>query len=529
MNQHTQAKIVEVDSNDNVITNTVRQNVLNVNANNNVQNNTNNETQNNERNEKQSFDQQETEYEEMNDRLNSYVEINDNKFTKYYFEPANTSFFNNKSYIIINQSILECEQMTELNITKYISQKLPNLIPALYENESYDIPFDVNIFTKIYNHIHFQSSDVQLKKIVSEYANSITLYKYLVRNGLIVDEHLRIVSNDVTVEAMITIYKHIFTYMLNLIDNDIIPYDLCKPTNIMLPNDINSDYKIVDVGAYLHITNRDNTITNNDIFIHTLYDSAHSSYNYAYNLFQILTSHKEAKYITTMALQNLVSQETIDYIITNLINDDRLLFSETLQLKQMLLGDENRFSTSITNILNSLVVSPKNISIMHNNMLTIFHEDNIVLETLYSATQIRKIYDIIYNKYQIDAPTQEYVRLYLNRGSIQRILIQVKYVMENTKNTQNTFYVNIKCPILGYTDVETLKSLYPDIKENEIQTKTTEKYILLIQDNMNCSVQRKFIGQTQQDTKYPFDGYLCVDYKIIPTTYFVFDYTIEVS
>lgn len=452
-----------------------------------------------------------------NQGVNSYCIVDDDKFTKYYFEVDDPRLYNTPIWYVVDKSKFRLKRLNELDMLKYVSEHIsPNPCPKVYP-KSGNVTFDEKIFNSIRSHGWYSPSQVQMKKLVMERVKGVTFQQYLIDRGLKVNVEKRTIDgNDVPKATMVELYRQWWELLLRFFDEDIVPDDLDNMSNIIVVN-TSDGFKLValDCSFWLIVIDRPTHVLNEDLLYRYFWGLYWRHRRKTLDIIYALKAHPDWEEILRESLEGLVPKGMYQRLRDDFIGKDH----EYVRMKQQVLTqlcDESSMRSVGSFKLFDLYVSDEK---EYNKLVT---EANEVLKSLpedisetFDVAPMHKSWDYIYDS-ALNEAGKAWVFLHAKQYSgntPDKILCNVRYLIEciEMTNEQLTLY-----PI-GMS-----KCMYTK-KANEGKPITTTKYLPLIKANEGCTVKSTFIGDTEVDSKYFYDGFFVVDVDVKDTVYVVLE------
>lgn len=457
----------------------------------------------------------------------SFCVVNDDKFTKYYFEPKDERVFTTPVWYVIDKSKFKLKRLNELDMLRYVNQHMsPAPCPKVYD-ESGDVEFDESIFNAIRSHVWYEPGKIQLKKLVMERVKGVTFQQYLVDRGLELNEDRRqIVKNCVPKGVMVMLYRKWWELALRFIDYDIVPDDCDNMANVMVVegagNTADGDVKLValDCSFWLIVVDRPTHVLNEDLLYYYFWGVYRRHRRKSLDIIIALKMHDDWKDILRESLEGLVPESTYRRLLDDYFSKSH----EDVRLKQqvlMQLCDENSMRSVGSYELFDLYVSDE---AGYNRMVTeasgVMKDIPVDLPNTFDVKELHKAWDVVYGSGLSEAG-RAWVFLHAKQyaGNLpDRLLGNVRYLIEGLEMTNE--------PLTLYP-IGKSKCMYVrkcgdgvDVGKSAI---TTTRYLPLVKANEGCTVRSTWLGDTEVDAKYFYDGFFPVDVEARDTTYVVLE------
>ena len=455
-----------------------------------------------------------------NQGVNSYCIVDDDKFTKYYFKVDDPRLYNTPIWYVVDKSKFRLKRLNELDMLRYVNEHItPSPCPKVYP-ESGNVEFDEKIFNSIRSHGWYEPEKVQMKKLVMERVKGVTFQQYLIDRGLKVNVEKRTIDgNDVPKETMVAMYRKWWELLLRFFDEDIVPDDLDNMSNVIVVEDSKADdgFKLValDCSFWLIAIDRPVHVLNEDLLYHYFWGLYWRHRRKTLDIIYALKAHSDWESILKDSLDGLVPTSMYQRLRDDFIGKDH----EYVRMKQqvlMQLCDESSMRSVGSFKLFDLYVSDEK---EYNKLVT---EANEVLKSLpedisetFDVAPMHKSWDYIYDS-ALNEAGKAWVFLHAKQYSgntPDKILCNVRYLIECIEMVND--------PLTLYP-IGKSKCMYTR-KANDNKPITTTKYLPLIKSNEGCTVKSTFIGDTEVDSKYFYDGFFVVDVEVKDTIYVVLE------
>lgn len=436
---------------------------------------------------------------------NSYCEIHNDKFVKYYIERKSFDF---NIYDIIHKTKITKRLLPEASMLSKLNSIMPNLYPKLYFARTIDlIP---EIFDKIRLAKHYDKNNIDFKVMTIKYIESISLNEYLLSNGLVVSGR-DIILNNVSLDIMVKVCSFIFKTVMQLINKNVMPYDIENISNILITKD--NKFKIIDCALYQNIVDR-NKLTNNDLFMNWFIYVYYLQLRDCLHLFRIISKHNNNEQIIHESLKDIIPKRSIDFIINEFIRGSYQLNFTRRQLIRSFMNEECAGIVPTLELFHNCIYNHKLVNEIAKRS-KLFKNNNESLFDIKTDNDLRILYHEMKSINELDKLF--IVMNYILKQSIKKVFFDLCFVIQNTNDQPiKTLYYDPNYKLIGYDK--------PPNDISNVKLIKTNKYITLTYDDQNCSVERKYLGLS---SNYGFDGRYCINVKQLPTKYLIFDYDVD--
>ena len=456
---------------------------------------------------------------------NSYClhDTTNNVLIKYYVEYRNNLIERSKIRLVVRGRVIDTHRYHELDVLIKLRNELGDVyVPMVDQVRSRDVDrtSNPNRYDEIFGLIDrgrklYSNDDSILKMITMEFIEGISLKSYLVKHGLTFDGK-SIEKNDVRTDVMIVVFKKLFELIMHYVRMNVLPHDLDNITNVMVTSDsemtTSIECRVIDCAAYATIDDR-NGLTDDDLFISYLYYALPIGIR-SLNMFSVLHSHVDKVEITRKSLSELVSDETIEYIITHFVNINTTLTMKRINLINSLIGDNNMQVSSLRHIIGMIMLNHNKLNNLKSSVSQTCFDIDVNSLKYDDRSNMRIAFEKMY-KANLNVEQWELIMMLIRKITPEEVINDVKRIVENDQSTNPTLTLYYAPnSVIGYTDQR-------NVKTNDVQSITTNRYIKLSPEYAECSPSRTYVGTSQWNSLYHFDARFCASADVHSTEYLI--------
>lgn len=466
-----------------------------------------------------------------NTGVSSYCFVDGNVFTKYYIELNDDRIYSRKMHVVINGITLTLSPHRELDIHRYVNKTIsPPPLPKLLSGCE-DIPFDENIYNNIRMAKYHDKNRIQLKKLVMEKVDGITVQQYFINNGLVLAENKReIVSNNVPTRLFINVYRSYFQLLMKFFRHNIIPKDSDNLNNIFVHNKSTNEKAIVvpiDAALYTTIDRRNGKITDSDLLCYYFFNMFYCNRRDSLDFVVMMQRHNDCEYIFRQSLYKVVNNNVINMLWNKYVHPPQSVVRTKLTVLQYLTGENSVRSFDVRDLFKMYMCDRKKYEQLKEKCDKLMKGLNVEWNSCYDTMTLKRIWNYVYSLKLTNAE-QSYMFMHTPGGkgmTMERLHEMVKEVIEIDSKT-NVSLKLIQSSIAPYLYVShnkgkgNVKNVMNNKGKKVIET---TKYFKLEKGNEGIGTRTKYVGLCENDDKYFFDALIPASVETMEMMYVVFD------